>query len=138
MASSIHRAAPSGAAEVKTRLLAGTASENISVNKLEKHLADYRSGNGNLSKDTAASIFSKNDLTGSFLASNYPKLLASYSGYVTGMRYDERSRFIKGVSSANDTLELVNSAQTAGPSANEIEALYDPKSESTPSVRTVA
>jgi len=138
MASNIQSTGGRGSADIKSQLLTGSASDNISVNKLEKHLADYRTGNGNLSKDTAASIFSKNDLNGSFLANNYPKLLASYAGYVTGMRYDERSRFIKGVNSANDTLELVHSAQTSGPTAKEIEDLYKPSPPSGSPTRTVA
>ena len=116
----------SSARNAAAQLLSGTASETLTTSKLEKHLSDYRSGNGNLSKETAATIFDKEGLNGSFLAANYPKLLASYSGYVSGMRYDERSRFVKGVNGANDTLARVLSAGTGTPTAKEIEALYEP------------
>ena len=113
-----------GSRDTTARLLTGTSNETLTTNKLEKHLADYRSGNGNLSKETAASIFDKDGLNGSFLASKYPKLLASYSGYSSGLRYDQRSRFVKGVNGANDTLESVLSARERSPTAQEIEQLY--------------
>jgi len=70
------------------------------LSKLEKHLSDYRSGNGNLASEAPEVIHQQMYASSSFLASSNPKASRSLTGYLTALPYTQRARFINGVDSA--------------------------------------
>lgn len=68
--------------------------------KLYKHLSDYYSGQGNLSKDTNRQLAKKDNNIANQLNQDDPSASALYSGYRTaGFAYSSKARFITGLDS---------------------------------------
>ena len=79
------------------------------LEKLEKHLSDYRSGHGNLPSEAPQEISRQIYASSSFLASTDPKASRAFSGYLTAFSYTQRARFVNGVNSAAEAVETINS-----------------------------
>lgn len=71
--------------------------------KLSKHLADFRRGEGYLSRDVAGSLYTRSGKAASILAAEDPRAASQYNAYSTGFDYESKARFIQGVSQTAST-----------------------------------
>jgi len=97
------------------------------LNAVEKHLSDFKSGNGQLSREVGLQLQERDQATRSLINSNSPALAATYAGYASALNYTRRARFIEGVSSAQQRVSEIQSIQDKAPDAKEIESLFEPK-----------
>lgn len=70
---------------------------NNFTTELEKHLADYRNGRGDLSKKTSYKIQRYDEEASSLLQGLNPKAFLAYSAYGSTMTYERRARFVSNV-----------------------------------------
>ena len=77
------------------------------IGELEKHLSDYRSGNGNLPSNAPQEISRQLYSASSALSSFDPKASQQLAGYLTGLTYSQRARFINGVESATEASKQI-------------------------------
>ena len=73
------------------------ASQNILINKIEKHIDDVKKSNFNSSKDVGSLLGKLSSNASDILAQTNPELLNKYSGYLSAFRYDRAARFVSGV-----------------------------------------
>ncbi len=89
-------------------------SNNEFFSELEKHLADYRNGRGELSKKTADKIGRVDENAASLLQGLDPKSFITYSAYGSTMSYERRARYVSNVyAHAKHIALLQNSLKTA-------------------------
>lgn len=97
----------------KTNLLLEQPSQNATVNKIEKHISDVKSGNGDSSKDVAYLLGQKDSTASSILSQTNPRALALYSGYLSGLRYDRAARFVNGVEFNLNSLSQIGKKESS-------------------------
>ena len=85
-------------------------SETAFRNQLEKHIKDYESGKGNLSKRTGGLVAGKHFENGLDLNQIDPQAGSAYSGYSGGFSYGRNARFRAGVHEANVQIKKITSA----------------------------
>lgn len=89
-------------------LITADLNERVFAVRLEKHIKDYRSGKGNLSRDIAGMVNFKDNGTSSRLASMNPRAATMYEAYSTSMRYDKRARYINSMHSLAQNLSAIS------------------------------
>lgn len=70
------------------------------VQRLEKHLDDYRKGKERLSTDVAREIRQEGDAAAVKLSNENPSRALEYLSYQTAQPYTKRARYVRGLSSA--------------------------------------
>jgi hypothetical protein len=73
--------------------------------RLEKHLDNVRKGRGYLTSGVDKDIAAKSYNSSSSLSSLNPNALRQYAGYLSGLSYDSKARFINGVSGGTQLLD---------------------------------
>lgn len=81
--------------------------DNGFLNKLERHIKDYRDGRGDRSPDVSAELKRREISTSLDLN---PSDLALYGAYTSALRYDRKARFINGVSEGQEVANAIQSA----------------------------
>ncbi len=92
-----------GTVQKLEQILSNRGSSTAFSNKVEKHLDDYRKGKGNLSRDTAQELSTRDISTAFTLGSLDPNALRTYSSYASALTYDQKARYTQGISSATTT-----------------------------------
>ena len=81
-----------------------SVSRNEFQQKVEKHISDYRSGNGNLSSDVGGEISAKAE---ALVGQLDPKTSKNFTAYSTGLRYDQRARYLNNLSDTFSRLKSI-------------------------------
>ena len=78
-------------------------SGKLDTSSVEKHISDYKSGNGNLSKETAADISGQEDRIYQTLAQEDLSARIKFSEYLTALTYDQRARYVENLGDVADS-----------------------------------
>lgn len=93
---------------LETRLL--NKSGNVFQMKLEMFLSKVKKGDATQDISVATALNQKIRKSSETLAELNPKLLTSYTGYMSAMRYDRKARFINAVSESLEDSKLLAQA----------------------------
>lgn len=74
---------------------------------VEKHVDDYKSGNANLSTETAANISGQEDRIFERLANEDPTARIKFGAYLTALTYDQRARYVENLGEVADSTEKI-------------------------------
>lgn len=75
------------------------------INKLEKHIDDYRKGRGNISKEVSAEIAALKFQSENVLAHTNPRAFLNFGAYSTMLPYDKKARYVAQLSHHTRTLK---------------------------------
>ena len=84
------------------------STSNLFNARLEKNLDDVRKGRGYLTSGVDKDIAAKSFNSSNSLSNLNPNALRQYSGYLSGLSYDSKARFINGVSGGTQLLDQLN------------------------------
>jgi hypothetical protein len=92
----------------KNSIAKKTSSSASFTSDVEKHLDDYRKGKAYLSEETSKELARQSQGASDILGSLSPEARSMYSGYLTGLSYERKSRFVQQAYEASENIASIS------------------------------